>query len=182
MLDFLYSIDLSIFFFINYNLSSVFLDKFFSLITDVTKWYIAYVILLGILFRYGGKKGKIAAVAVIILILCADQLGAKLLKELFQRVRPCNALADVLTPLGCTGSFSFPSNHALNNFAVAVFFHRLYPNLKWVLFITAVLISLSRVYLGLHYPSDVIGGALIGSLIGYVFSLVINRINSKLKY
>ncbi|HMU43484.1 MAG TPA: phosphatase PAP2 family protein [Ignavibacteriaceae bacterium] len=182
MLDFLYSIDLSIFFFINHNLSSVFLDKFFSLITDVTKWYIAYVILLGILFRYGGKKGKIAAVAVIILILCADQLGAKLLKELFQRVRPCNALADVLTPLGCTGSFSFPSNHALNNFAVAVFFHRLYPNLKWVLFITAVLISLSRVYLGLHYPSDVIGGALIGSLIGYVFSLVINRINSKLKY
>ncbi len=182
MLDFLYSIDLSIFFFINHNLSSVFLDKFFSLITDVTKWYIAYVILLGILFRYGGKKGKIAAVAVIILILCADQLGAKLLKELFQRVRPCNALADVLTPLGCTGSFSFPSNHALNNFAVAVFFYRLYPNLKWVLFITAVLISLSRVYLGLHYPSDVIGGALIGSLIGYVFSLVINRINSKLKY
>lgn len=182
MLDFLYSIDLSIFFFINHNLSSVFLDKFFSLITDVTKWYIAYVILLGILFRYGGKKGKIAAVAVIILILCADQLGAKLLKELFQRVRPCNALADVLTPLGCPGSFSFPSNHALNNFAVAVFFYRLYPNLKWVLFITAVLISLSRVYLGLHYPSDVIGGALIGSLIGYVFSLVINRINSKLKY
>ena len=182
MLDFLYSIDLSIFFFINHNLSSVFLDKFFSLITDVTKWYIAYVILLGILFRYGGKKGKIAAVAVIILILCADQLGAKLLKELFQRVRPCNALADVLTPLGCTGSFSFPSNHALNNFAVAVFFYRLYPNLKWVLFITAVLISLSRVYLGLHYPSEVIGGALIGSLIGYVFSLVINRINSKLKY
>lgn len=177
MLDFLYSIDLSIFYFINHDLSATFLDKFFSLITDVNKWYIAYVILFGILIRYGGRKGRIAAVAVILLIVLSDQLGAKLLKELFQRIRPCNALNDILTPVGCTGSYSFPSNHALNNFAVAVFFYRLFPNLKWMLFLTAFLISLSRVYLGLHYPSDILGGALIGAAIGYVFSAAVIRID-----
>lgn len=182
MLDFFYSIDLSVFYFVNHNLSFPFLDKFFSLITDVTKWYIAYAILLGILIRYGGRKGRIAAVAVILLIVLGDQLGVKLLKELFQRIRPCNALSDAFTPVGCTGSYSFPSNHALNNFAVAVFFYRLYPNLKWVLFITAILISLSRVYLGLHYPSDILGGALIGAALGYVFSMgVIQLISLKKK-
>lgn len=76
----------------------------------------------------------------------------------------------MLTPLGCTGSYSFPSNHALNNFAAAIFFYRLFPNLKWVLFISAALISISRVYLGLHYPSDIFGGAVIGLAFGYLFS------------
>ena len=140
MMDFLYSIDLSVFYFFNHTLSSGFLDRFFSIITNVNNWYIAYVILLGISFFKGGKKGKIAAVGVIILILFTDQTSAKLIKELFERLRPCNALTDVITPLGCTGSFSFPSNHALNNFAAAAFYYRLFPKLKWILFITASLI------------------------------------------
>lgn len=170
MADFFYSIDLSIFYFINHTLSSGFLNRFFSIITNVNNWYIAYIILLGISFFKGGKKGKIAAVGVILLIIFTDQTSANIIKELIRRVRPCNALIDVITPLGCTGSFSFPSNHALNNFAAAVFYYRLFPKLKWVLFITASLVALSRVYLGLHYPSDILGGALLGILFGYLFA------------
>jgi undecaprenyl-diphosphatase len=170
MADFFYSIDVAVFYFINHSLSTPFLDKFFSLITNVNNWYIAYIILLAICFTKGGRRGKIAALLVIVLIVVTDQLGHKVIKELIQRARPCNSLADALTPLGCQGTFSFPSNHATNNFAAAVFFYILYPKLKWVLFITASLVALSRVYLGLHYPSDIAGGALIGSAFGYIFA------------
>lgn len=170
MIDFIYSIDLAIFYFFNHTLSAPFLDKFFSIITNVNSWYITYIVLLGISFVKVGIRGKLAVVGVLLLIVVTDQTGYRLLKEFFGRPRPCSALADVLTPLGCTGSYSFPSNHALNNFAAAIFFYRLFPKLKWVLFITATLVSISRVYLGLHYPSDIFGGAVIGLAFGYLFA------------
>ncbi len=179
MTDFLYSIDLSVFYFFNHTLSIGFLNKFFSIITNVNNWYIAYIILLGISIFKGGRKGKIAAVGVIILILISDQTGYNVLKELVKRIRPCNELADVITPLGCTGSYSFPSNHALNNFAAATFYYRFYPNLKWILFITASLVAISRVYLGLHYPSDILGGAILGIIFGYIFSALFLRLDLK---
>ena len=172
MMDFLYSIDLAIFYFINHSLSTGFLDKFFSTITDVNKWYIAYLILAGIAFFKGGIRGKILVIGLILLIIVTDQTGYRILKVLFERVRPCRAISDAITPLGCSGGYSFPSNHALNNFAAATFISRLFPNYKWVVFIVAALIALSRVYLGVHYPSDILVGALIGAGFGYLFSLV----------
>lgn len=180
MADFLYSIDLSVFYFFNHTISAGFLDKFFSIITNVNNWYVTYIILLGISIFNGGRKGKLAAIGVIILIIISDQVGYHVLKELVKRIRPCNALADAITPLGCTGSFSFPSNHALNNFAAATFYYRLYPDLKWVLYIAASLVSISRVYLGLHYPSDILGGAVIGIIFGYILSAFVLLLDKKL--
>ncbi len=176
MADFLYSIDLSVLYFFNHTLSSGFLNKFFSIITNVNNWYIAYIILLGIAFFKGGKKGKLAVAGIILLIAFSDQFGYRILKEYFHRLRPCMALKDVITPLGCNGTFSFPSNHALNNFAAATFFYKLYPSLKWPLFIAASLVAISRVYLGLHYPSDILGGAIIGAAFGYIFAVVVQKI------
>ena len=179
-MDIFYSIDLAIFYFINHTISTGFLDKFFSIITNVNNWYITFLFLLGILIFKGGRLGKLSAVGILILISITDQTCHMILKELFERARPCNALSDVLTPLGCTGSYAFPSNHAVNNFAAATFFARLYPSYRTVLFITASLVALSRVYLGLHYPSDIIAGAAIGFIFGYLFSLVVLKINDVL--
>ena len=173
MIDFLYSVDVSVLYFFNHTLSAPFLDKFFGIITNVNNWYISYLILLGISFTKGGRRGKFAVAGVLILILVTDQFGARLVKEWIQRPRPCNALPDVITPLGCNGTFSFPSNHSLNNFAAAVFFYKLFPKIKWAVFTAATLVALSRVYMGLHYPSDILGGAIIGSLFGYAFSYAV---------
>ncbi|MEJ2103826.1 MAG: phosphatase PAP2 family protein [Ignavibacteriaceae bacterium] len=177
-MEFLYSLDLAIFYFFNHTISTGFLDKFFSIITSVNNWYITYLILLGIAFFKGGTKGKIAVITLIFLIIVTDQTGYRLLKEFFERVRPCNALPDVITPVGCAGGYSFPSNHALNNFAAAVFLLRIFPKYKWIFLITAILISISRIYLGVHYPSDVLAGAIIGSVFGYVFSIISIKIEN----
>jgi len=170
MIEALEQLDLLIFYFFNHTLSCGFFDLFFSFITNVRHWFPVYIIALLYLVIKGGRKGRIAAVIVLLLVAATDQFGARVLKEIFQRLRPCNALPDVLTPLGCTGTFSFPSNHALNNFAVAFFFLLIYPKAKWYLITAASLIAISRVYLGLHYPSDILGGAILGIGFGYLFS------------
>lgn len=180
MNEFLYSIDLDLLYFFNHSLSSKSLDFFFLVITNVKHWYIAYVILLGICFFKGGSKGKLAVAGIILLITFCDQISHNVLKEIFERIRPCKALGNIITPAGCGGTFSFPSNHAFNNFAAATFFFILYKNLKWILFSTAFLVSVSRVYLGLHYPSDIFIGALLGILFGYLFAFFIVRINNHL--
>jgi undecaprenyl-diphosphatase len=181
MVDFFYSIDVSIFYFFNHTLSAPFLDKFFSIITNVNNWYIAYVILLAIAFIKGGRTGRIAVIGIILLIIVTDQVSHKIIKEIFQRIRPCHVLPNVLTPLGCTGTYSFPSNHAVNNFAAAVFFGMLYPGMRWIFYITAFLVAISRVYLGLHYPSDILAGALIGIFAGFIFGYLALKIDNLFK-
>jgi undecaprenyl-diphosphatase len=88
MLDYLYRIDLNIFYFFNHTLSVPVLDKFFSLITAVNNWYIAYIILLLIAFIKGGRTGKISAIGILILITLTDQISSNFIKDFVHRLRP----------------------------------------------------------------------------------------------
>ena len=94
-----------------------------------------------------------------------DALGTQL-KGLVQRPRPCLTLPDVQELLGCGGAFSFPSNHAANTAAAAAFFQILYPRSGWLSWPMVLAIGMSRVYIGAHYLTDVVGGWVVGGLIG----------------
>jgi undecaprenyl-diphosphatase len=177
MIDILYSIDIFLLYFINKTLSNPLFDKFLPYITDVKNWYLAYFLLLSISFKYGGRKGKIAVLVLPFFILASDQFSSFFLNNLFQRARPCNVFTDLNVLVHCTGSYSFPSSHAVNNFSAAMFFSKLFPKIRMPLFITASIVAFSRPYVGVHYPSDIFGGMLIGLAVGYIFSLLVLEID-----
>jgi len=103
-----------------------------------------------------------------------DFLGAQI-KWLAERPRPCRALSGVHELAGCGGTFSFPSNHALNTAAAAAFLQILYPATGWISWPLVVLIGFSRVYVGGHYVTDVFGGWAIGGLLGAGIALLLLR-------
>lgn len=103
-----------------------------------------------------------------------DFLGAQI-KWLAERPRPCRELSGVHELAGCGGTFSFPSNHALNTAAAAAFLQVLYPATRWISWPLVVVIGFSRVYVGGHYVTDVLGGWAIGGLLGAGAALLLLR-------
>ena len=177
MADFLYSIDLAVFYFINDTISNPVFDWFFPFITNVKHWFPVYIIAFLWLMIKGGRYGRVAALGAIVVITFSDQFNSNFVKSIFERIRPCNAL-DVVNVLCCkSSSYSFPSSHAVNNFAIGVFFLRLYPKAKITLLVVASLVAFSRPYVGVHYPSDILAGAVVGTAIGYMFSYFALKIN-----
>jgi len=174
VLDFLWEIDVKILYWLHVELKSSILDFIFPYLTDLhkvffVKWFIAPLLLL---FWYLKQKNKMLRVLGCLILLAglSDQIGYRLLKPSFDRVRPNNEvrLQDWIRPLKSPQSGSFPSNHAMNTFAIFTTLIFIYPYLKWGLWPLAVLISLTRVYAGVHYPSDILGGALLGFLLAWV--------------
>ncbi len=178
MLDFLHKIDVFVFLFLN-GLHNDFFDGVMWWISAKYTWIPFYALILGwLIYRYR-LKSIILIVSIGLLITASDQGSVHLFKNIFERLRPChNPELEGLVHLvnnRCGGKYGFVSSHAANVFALASF---LIPFLRRKLFIIiitcwAIIVSYSRIYLGVHYPFDILGGAAFGCLIGYGFSRVV---------
>lgn len=185
-MDQLSAIDTDLFLYLN-GLHTDCLDKVMVLITDMWVWLPLYLLLIYWTVKQYGKRCWWVFLAIGVVVLCSDQLSAHVCKPLFQRLRPCyNAnLQDVIyLPKGLAGGkYGFVSSHAANTFAIATF---LTPALRhyrpWAglaLYLWAFISSYSRIYIGYHYPGDIICGAILGILVGLVLWKVFQIIQRK---
>ncbi|MFA5833099.1 MAG: phosphatase PAP2 family protein [Bacteroidota bacterium] len=184
MIEFLYSIDVAIFFFINHTIANPILDWIMPFLTDLNKQK-PILIAAGVWMLYviwkGGQTGRITVGILIITIIFSDQLNSSFIKEIFGRIRPCRTLDGVRMLVDCGGGLSFPSTHAVNNFAGATVISHFYSKQKWYWYTFAVLVALSRPYVGVHYPSDILAGGILGFGIGLTSVGLWKIVNSKLK-
>ena len=156
-------IDKVLFFFINLDLQNSFFDVFMPFLTKRSYFFF---LPLFVWLIYKDKKKALAVFTIAFSAFLLSDWTANMLKHYFERPRPCNELTGVRMLVGCGKSFSMPSSHAINSFAFATpFLIMIKSRVRYVFLIIAVLVGFSRVYVGVHYPSDVIAGAMFGCIL-----------------
>ena len=168
LLELLKSLDTWALYAINHGLSNPLFDALMPRITSTSFWMPIYVVgivglvVQGVRTRYlRGNRLIVCACVMVLGILVLDQAGHRILKEVIGRPRPYEVLPDIHKLVG-SGGGSFPSNHALNNAFIAVILSAWFPRWRRIWWSIAALIMFTRPYCGVHYPSDVLGGLLIG--------------------
>ncbi|MCX5800252.1 MAG: phosphatase PAP2 family protein [Candidatus Eisenbacteria bacterium] len=161
---------------INQRTANPICDVVMPVITNGAFLIVPLAVLWPFLFWKAGRRGRIVALLTLVVIAASDQLSAHVLKPIFSRTRPPYALESFRLLVDTTRSFSFPSAHASNVFGVASFVSSFYPRTKIALYVAAALVAYSRVYVGVHFPSDVIGGAALGLVLGLCGALAARRL------
>ena len=170
MIEKLIELDKQLMVFLNKTISNPFFDIIMPIITNQNFLVIIGLILIGYLGYYGGKKGKITIVILLIAVGMSDAICTQIIKPWAGRIRPSHEFFEYINLLVSKGGkWSFPSNHAANSFVFATILSYFYEKYKILLFSIASIIAFSRVYVGVHYPMDIF----FGSIIGYIFSWMI---------
>lgn len=184
MLERLNGLDTRLFLLLNGH-HNAFFDTVMYWISSKLFWAPFYLFIIILLITAYKRLSILILLCVGCLIALSDQLASHLIKNVVRRLRPSHApaLAGLvhLSKAGPGGMYGFVSSHAANSFALFVFLSLILDSrfrwLKYILGIWALLICYSRVYVGVHYPGDVLGGALLGSLIGYALSLLYKQLS-----
>ncbi|OUX31259.1 MAG: hypothetical protein CBE24_05485 [bacterium TMED264] len=177
MLDLFNSLDMSLTKWIHKYFANALFDILMPFITNKNNWIIPIVVLIFILGFFSGSRGKLALTILIISLSFTDAICSQILKPFFERLRPSHLSLEginLLMPKG--GKWSMPSNHAANMFALATVLSYFYRVYKPLLLSLAIIISFSRVYVGVHFPGDVIVGGCIGVFISSTLLILWGKI------
>lgn len=172
MLESLKAIDESLFFLLH-EIGHPHLNDFMWWMSNRYIWFPMYALLIFRLYKTHGKTFYHPLIMLILVVLITDQVTASLMKPFFERLRPCHhpEIAPLVKLVGnCGGKYSFASSHAANTFGLAslfFFYERFFSKVGFLLILWAAVVSYSRVYLGVHFPGDILVGGLIGLLTGY---------------
>ena len=169
MIDRIINVDKKIFTFFNSSIANPVFDIFFPIITNQDIWIIPILLGIIILSIRGGTKGRIASIVLIIGVILADYSSAQIIKPYFQRLRPSHDILDqirLLVPKG--GRYGFVSSHAANMYVSATILGYFYSKQKRLFFTIASLVAFSRVYVGVHYPADIVFGGFLGYGLGWI--------------
>ena len=170
MIDTIVEIDKQIMVFLNKTISNPIFDFIMPIITNQNFLVFFGLILIGYLAYFCGKRGKITIVLLLIAAGFSDAICFQIIKPWVGRIRPSHEFYEYINLLVSKGGkYSFPSNHAANSFVFATVLSYFYDKNRISLYILASTIAFSRVYVGVHYPMDII----FGSIIGYIISWII---------
>jgi len=179
MIEEILKLDSKLFLYLN-NLGSPKFDSFWTTLSKIEANILMYLFLICLFFYVQKIRLKFLnifyLIFVIALMITITDQGANLFKDSFQRLRPCynESIKDSLRLVkeNCGGKYSFFSAHASNSFSLAIFFGLLFKNrIRYIILITIVyasLISYSRIYLGVHFPIDIIIGSSFGLCVGFI--------------
>lgn len=188
MAESLDQLDRQIFLLLN-GLNAEWLDPIMFSLTSAGTWWPLFILVIGFLIKEYKWQTITILLGIILVIIAADQISASLLKPLIGRLRPShNTELDGLIHLvnGYKGGmFSFVSSHAANAMGIASFFWLTCRNRLqwiWIMFVWAVIFSYTRIYLGVHYPGDILGGWVLGFIIGWVIFKALQLIPLNPKY
>ena len=167
------------------NLGSSTFDPFWILVSEKWFWIPLYVIFLYFLYKNFNKKSLFYILLFVALGITASDQIANIFKFGFERLRPCHdpSLEGLLREVKCGGKFGFYSAHSSNSFFVATYLTILLgkkiKQLPYFLFIWAAIVAYSRVYLGMHFPGDIIVGAIMGILLALFFGTLAKKVIRK---
>jgi undecaprenyl-diphosphatase len=174
MLDTLLQFDYQLMEWLNHDWQHPWLDWLMPHWRDKKTWIPLYILLAGFALYRFRWQGLYFILGVALTAGAADTISSKVMKPTFERVRPCNNDTlpfEVIQRGGCGRGYSFTSSHATNHFAIAVFIvmtlGAIYRWIRWPFLLWAGSIAYGQVYVGVHFPFDVLAGALLGSLIGW---------------